>query len=180
MAGNNTVEVSAEVRRYQVIQLKVAGATERAIAEQLGVSHSLVHKDVRRALSELADTASGAADELRALQMERYNQLLLSWWQVAKSNPEGIRWVLQIMGRIDAINGLIPNRPMINMVSATQNTMVVNGVENVKEMLHDADFRAALELVAERMESIPGVNGSEVVVGPVEPPAPPEYHIVAG
>ena len=174
MPGNNSRRVVAELRRYQTIQLKVAGASERTIAQQLKVSPALVHRDIKRVLGDLARDSMGAADEIRALQMERYNQLLLSWWPIAKSSAEGIRWVLQIMGRIDAINGLIPNRPLINMVDASQNTTIITGQSEVEVMLHDDDIRAALDLIAQRMEGISSGDSGEVVEGSLVSTAAPE------
>ena len=123
-----------------------------------------MHRDIKRALGDLAHESIGAADELRALQMERYTQLLLSWWQSAKVTPEGLKNVLQIMGRIDSINGLIPNRPLINMVDASQ-TAIFGGNMGMEDILHDDDVRTALDLIAERMESIPSGNSSQVVGG---------------
>ena len=52
MPRENSKSVNAELRRYQTIQLMVAGASERAIAEQLGVSRGLVHRDIKRALGD--------------------------------------------------------------------------------------------------------------------------------
>ena len=164
MTKENSQQVNAEIRRYQAVQLKVAGASERAIAEQLGVSRGLVHRDIKRVLGELAEQSVGAADEVRALQMERYTQLLLSWWQSAKSTSEGLKSVMQIMGRIDSINGLIPNRPLINMVDASQ-TAIFGGNMGMEDILHDDDVRTALDLIAERMESIPSGNSGQVVGG---------------
>jgi len=182
MPAENSKKINAEMRRYQVIQMKVAGASERAIAEQVGVSRAMVHKDIRRVLTELADTASVAADELRALQMERYNQLLLSWWQLAKNNPEGVRWVLQIMGRIDAINGLIPNRPLISMVDSSQNLNinVADSDGGVTEMLNDPDLRNALNTIAERMESVSGGDSGTMVESELASGTALEYYLQPG
>ena len=176
MPRENSKSVNAELRRYQTIQLKVAGASERAIAEQLGVSRGLVHREIIRALGDLAQQSVGSADELRALQMERYTQLLLSWWQSGKATSEGLKNVLQIMGRIDSINGLIPNRPLINMVDASQ-TAVFAGNMGMEDILHDDDVRTALDLIAERMESVTSGDGSQVVGGSLDPPSPSLNHI---
>jgi hypothetical protein len=164
MAGQATQRAAAEIRRYQTIQLYVNGATERAIAQQLGVSPSLVHKDIKRVLKDLARDNEGAADEIRALQMQRYNQLLFSWFGIAKTSIEGLRSVLQIMKRIDEINGLIPDKPLINM-ELNQSMTIIGGNSEVEVMLHDDDIRAALDVIAQRMEGIPGGDSGEVVEG---------------
>jgi hypothetical protein len=114
------VRLTAETRRYQMLELTKAGATERQIAETLGVSKGLVHKDVKAVLESLAKTHSRTADSVRALEMERYLSLLSRWWQQAMAGDEAAtHMVLKIMQRIDVINGIIPDRPMIDMRTQT-------------------------------------------------------------
>ena len=110
------VQANAETRRYQMLELYKGGATERQIAEVLGVDRSLVHRDIKRVLRELADKYANVADEIRGLQMERYTTLLQRWWQPALSGEEhATKMVLQIMHRISEINGVIPDKPLISI-----------------------------------------------------------------
>ena len=116
------MRVTAEIRRYQMLELTKAGRTEKEIAEELGVAKSLVNRDVKRVLEELARSATRTADSVRALQMERYVALLSRWWERAvQGDGEATRMVLAIMARIDQINGIVPDRPLISM---TQNVQV--------------------------------------------------------
>ena len=118
----------AETRRYEMLELTKAGRTEREIAEELGVARSLVNRDVRRVLGELARSATRTADAVRALQMERYVSLLSRWWLSAmQGNAEATLMVLKIMKQIDIINGIIPDRPLIDM-SVTQTVQVGEGM----------------------------------------------------
>jgi len=108
--------IAAEMRRYQMLELVKAGATERQIAETLGVTRSLVHREIKRVLGDLAKAASHAADSVRALQMERYTTLLSRWWQPAiNGDSEATQMVLRIMHRISEINGVIPKEPLITI-----------------------------------------------------------------
>ena len=110
----------AEVRRYEMLELTKAGRTEAQIAEELGVAKSLVNRDVRRVLGELARAATRTADAVRALQMERYVALLSRWWERAMdADAEATTMVLRIMRQIDIINGIIPDRPLIDMRTQT-------------------------------------------------------------
>ena len=110
------MRVVAEERRYKMLELTKAGATERQIAETLGVDKALVHRDVARIMGELAQKYSGVADEVRGLQMERYSTLLGRWWPVALTGDEAAtKMVLQIMHRISEINGVIPDKPLITI-----------------------------------------------------------------
>ena len=125
------MRVTAETRRYQMLELTKAGATERQIAEALGVSKGLVHRDVKTVLQELAKTHSRTADSVRALQMDRYMTLLSKWWPQALTGDEvATNMVLKIMHRISEINGVIPNEPMITIdqrsVSLTQGEVTFN------------------------------------------------------
>jgi hypothetical protein len=114
------MRVNAEVRRYEMLELTKAGRTEKEIAEELGVAKSLVNRDVKRVLGELARSATRKADSVRALQMERYVALLSRWWERAMdADAEATRMVLSIMSRIDTINGIIPDRPLIDMRTQT-------------------------------------------------------------
>jgi hypothetical protein len=122
------MRVTAEVRRYQMLELTKAGRTEKEIAEALGVARSLVNRDVKRVLDDLARSATRTADAVRALQMERYLALLSRWWLPAmQGDAEASRMVLSIMSRIDTINGIIPDRPLIDM-SVTQTIQVGEGM----------------------------------------------------
>ena len=121
------IRANAEVRRYQTLELFKGGATEKQIAETLGVSKGLVHRDIKRVLSDLAKMASRTADSVRAMQMERYTSLLSRWWlRAMNGDAEATRMVLSIMARIDVVNGIIPDKPMIDM--RTQTIQVGDGL----------------------------------------------------
>ena len=114
-----------------MLELTKAGATERQIAEALGVSRGLVNRDVKAILKELAKSYSRTADSVRALQMERYTTLLSKWWPQALTGDEAAtKMVLQIMHRISEINGVIPNEPLITIdqrsISLTQGEVTFN------------------------------------------------------
>ena len=104
---------TAQLRRYRVLNSLLAGASERQIAEQEGVSRSLIHRDKKKVLEELAKQHIGMADEVRSVQMERYNQLMLRWWQRAmQGDMDATNIILRIMKEINVINGVIPDRPL--------------------------------------------------------------------
>ena len=106
----------ANQRRFRVLESVLAGASERQIAEQEGVSASLIHKDKRKVLADLAKEHIGLADEVRAVQMERYNQIMLRWWdRVLNGDRDATEVVLKIMKEINVINGVIPDKPLISI-----------------------------------------------------------------
>ena len=130
MAVNNGKSLAAEHRRSQVLQMKMAGATETAIAEQVGVSKTQVHNDIHRRLAEVRRDDKEAVQLEYNLQRARYERLLLRWWSQAigptddqSARATGI--VLDILRRLDTIGGLIPDKPLIQL---QQQNILVGGV----------------------------------------------------
>jgi len=124
MAKQNGAEIARQQRRYRVLQAKTAGATVRQIAEQENVSPAQIQKDVHRVLGELSKEHVGMADSVRSMQMERYNQLLLRWYQGALNrDADATNIVLKIMDKISQIHGIIPDKATIQF---QQNSFNVN------------------------------------------------------
>ena len=142
MALNNGKNLAAENRRSQVIQMKMAGATEQAIAEQVGVSKTQVHNDIHRRLSEVRRDDAEAVQQEYVLQKSRYERLLLRWWSqaIGTSDDQSARAtgiVLDILRRLDTIGGLVPDKPLIQL---NQQNLLVGGMtfsDLVREALSD-------------------------------------------
>jgi hypothetical protein len=110
--------------------LKQAGASEQAIAEQLGVSKTQINNDVKRRLAEIRRDDTEAVEQEYTLQKSRYERLLLRWWTQATGRDDtqaaratGI--VLDILRRLDTIGGLVPDKPLIQL---NQQNVMVGGV----------------------------------------------------
>ena len=137
MAKQNGNKIVAEQRRSQVIQMKMAGATEQTIADQLGVSKAQVWNDVKRRLSEVR------RDDKYNLQKSRYERLLLRWWSQAigsddDESAKATSIVLDILRRLDTIGGLVPEKPLIQL---SQQNILVGGMtfsDLVREALSEA------------------------------------------
>ena len=124
MPKQNGAEIARKLRRMRVLQGKVAGASVRQLAEQEDISVAQVQKDVQRVLGELAREHIGAADTVRGLQMERYNQLLLRWYPAALNRDENAtNIVLKILDKISMIHGVIPDKATIQL---QQNSFISN------------------------------------------------------
>ena len=120
MALQNGTKIGAELRRSQVLQLKQAGASEQAIADQLGVSKTQINNDVKRRLAEIRKSDTEAVEQEYALQKSRYERLLLRWWSQATGPDDTLAAratgiVLDILRRLDTIGGLVPDRPLIQL-----------------------------------------------------------------
>ena len=140
MGVNNGKSLAAENRRSQVLQMKMAGATETAIAEQVGVSKTQVHNDIHRRLAEVRRDDKEAVQQEYNLQRTRYERLLLRWWSQATGPDDeraanATRMVLDILRRLDTIGGLIPDKPLIQFNEFTQ---INNGTITMAELLKEA------------------------------------------
>ena len=130
MALQNGNKIAAEQRRSQVIQMKMSGATDQTIADQLGVSKAQVWNDTKRRLAETRRDDTEAVQQEYILQKSRYERLLLRWWSqaIGASDDESARAtgiVLDILRRLDTIGGLVPDKPLIQL---NQQNVMVGGV----------------------------------------------------
>ena len=126
MAINTSVKINAELRRSQALQLKQSGMTMDQIAERLQVSQPQIYKDIKRRLAEVRRDDSEAVQEAYALQVSRYERLLLRWWPKAIGRDDELASlatdkVLRILRQLDIIGGLIPDKPLIQL-----NTLQIN------------------------------------------------------
>jgi len=110
--------------------MKMAGATETAIAEQVGVSKTQIHNDIHRRLAEVRRDDKAAVQLEYNLQRARYERLLLRWWDqaIGEDSDQAARAtgvVLDILRRLDTIGGLVPDKPLIQL---QQQNLIVGGV----------------------------------------------------
>ena len=153
LAVNNGKSLAAENRRSHVLQLKMAGETENAIAELVGVSKTQVHNDIHRRLSEVRRDDKEAVQQEYNLQRSRYERLLLRWWSQA-TGPDDERaakatqMVLDILRRLDTIGGLIPEKPLIQL---QQQNVMVGGV-TFADLLREAMDGAGQIVEGERVD----------------------------
>ena len=105
-----------EARRYDALQLKIAGYSDREIARRLGVGVSTAHNDVKNVLEARAREHAEEAANLRALLNIRYERLFLAYYNQAFSGDvEATKIVVGIMERVAKINGVIPDRSLVTV-----------------------------------------------------------------
>lgn len=76
-----TRETAAE-RRQQALELRKAGHSYRAIGAELGMSEAQAHRDVKAALTRLAQMELASADELRTMELTRLDTLAVEAMRV--------------------------------------------------------------------------------------------------
>jgi len=95
---------AAEARRIEALDLRLAGASYRQIAAQLGVSVRTSFQDVQRALKA---TLQPAADEVRREEVLRLDRLLLAHWPAStRGDIAATNVALRIMERRARLLGL--------------------------------------------------------------------------
>ena len=83
---SQTRRVKAHARHLQALELRKAGATYQVIADQLGYASAKgAHKAVASALKA---TLREAGDDVRALELERLDAMLLALWRRVQNGDE--------------------------------------------------------------------------------------------
>ena len=154
MGLNKAPLIRAFDRRVKVLDLKRDGKTDVAIGLELGVSSNQIGKDIKRVLGELARANVDRANEVRALQIERYEYLLNRCMVMLEASTgaakfQAIETALKIMKFINDIWGLLPEKSLITVEmmqdNRQQNLQVNNGVshQEFKDRLeNDPEVRA--------------------------------------
>jgi len=140
VAINTSKAIAAEERRSQALQMKVAGATYAQIADQTGVSIAQAYKDIRKRLGEVRKGDRETVEQEWLLQMTRLERMLLRWWPLATGADDdkaelGTNQCLKIMGQMNRIGGLEPDKPLIQFNEFTQ---INNGMITMADLLKEA------------------------------------------
>ena len=125
--NNTSIEVREKDR--QALELRKAGASYEVIAKQLGYADSSgAYKSIQRSMKSII---AEPTDELRTVEYERLNQMLLILWERVQQGELGaIDRALSIMDRISKMYGLdSPRKSEINQ-TITQGVMIVDGTKD--------------------------------------------------
>ena len=147
MAINTSKVIAAEERRSQALQMKVAGATYAQIADQTGVSIAQAYKDIRKRLGEVRRGDRETVEQEWLLQMTRLERMLLRWWPLATGADDdkaelGTNQCLKIMGQMNKIGGLEPDKPLIQFNEFTQ---INNGMTTFADLVKEATNGTVIE-----------------------------------
>ena len=126
-ANKKSIEVREKDR--QALELRKAGASYEVIAKQLGYADSSgAYKSIQRSMKTII---AEPTDELRTVEYERLNQMLLILWERVQQGELGaIDRALSIMDRISKMYGLdSPRKTEVNQ-TITQGVMIVDGTKD--------------------------------------------------
>jgi hypothetical protein len=92
--------VLAKDRERECLSLRKAGATYDQIAERVGITREGARGAVARALAALSDVCTEEAKEVRQLELDRLDVMLLGIWdQARRGDVQAIDRVLRIQER---------------------------------------------------------------------------------
>jgi hypothetical protein len=143
---NPRMALAAE-RREKMLELRIAGASERAIAKEMGLASATVHEGLKIAVEELKSHTLMLADDYRRIELERLDKMTLSLF-TRRNDPRTADTLLRIMERRAKLLGL--DSP--TLVDTRNQTVVV---KRDLDRLPDDDL-AVLEAVLMKMEAIDG------------------------
>lgn len=100
-------KLSKAEKSAQVLELRKAGASYRAIARQVGISEAYAHRLVHEQLSKLAEKTGDDATAVRHLELARLDEMLLGVWpQARKGHHQAVASALRIMERRAKVVGI--------------------------------------------------------------------------
>ncbi|WP_433426325.1 hypothetical protein ACQP1V_42650 (plasmid) [Microtetraspora malaysiensis] len=108
MVVSKARKVEISQRRYQAVQMRVAGVSPTVIAERLGYSGAAaVSKDIDRALQNAAKQEQMASEQLLKLEIDRLDRIMASLWpKVIKSDVNACEAALKVINRRATLLGL--------------------------------------------------------------------------
>jgi hypothetical protein len=93
--------------QQQALELRRAGKSFTEIAQALGLGRSYTHRLVQSAMREAVAQIAQAGDELRAMEVDRLDALMVTVWPMARrGNLGAVDRVLRIMERRARLLGL--------------------------------------------------------------------------
>jgi hypothetical protein len=122
----NTKSIEVREKDRQALELRKAGASYEVIAKQLGYADSSgAYKSVQRSMKTII---AEPTDELRQVEYERLNQILLILWERVQQGELGaIDRALSVMDRISKMYGLEAPKQTEIKQQITQGVMIVDG-----------------------------------------------------
>ncbi len=100
----NAKDINSRKRMDLALQMRIAGHSLAQISAACGWgSKASAHKAIKRAMAELPVEH---AEELRDLQVARYDELLSAWWDRAKKDSYAAHLVLKIEDQRARLLGL--------------------------------------------------------------------------
>jgi hypothetical protein len=159
--GSNSEQLATAKRRREVLRLRKAGATYEAVADTLrrrhgsgalpnGWDRAYAAKDVSRELDKLRSVNTETAEDLRALEAGRLDEMLRGLWEKAASgDTDAVSAALRVQKRRAKLLGL----DAAERLEVEQNVNVRGVVVELRGVIMSAleDFPEARQAVADAL-----------------------------
>lgn len=110
--------ICIQARKYAAFQMRLQGYSYRTIAEQMNRAVSTVFGWVSE---EIKATVRESADELREIQLSRYDAMLQPFLEKANEGDTfAVGPALQIMGKIESLMGIEPAKKISHQFGEEQ------------------------------------------------------------
>jgi len=108
MAAKRTAQKAGILeRQLEALELRKRGFAFREIGRRLNISHVQASRDVNAELGRLAELCKDSAEELRQLELERLDMLMLGLEPMARvGKPDAVNAYLKVMERRSKLLGL--------------------------------------------------------------------------
>jgi hypothetical protein len=110
--------IEAAEKRAKAVEMRLMGMPYRKIASRLGISVGMAHKAVTKAMADLQAQQEEAAEQVRAMELDRLDQIMFQHFtQALKGDTAATDRVLKIMERrakllgLDAPSKIAPTSP---------------------------------------------------------------------
>lgn len=121
----HSTRILLQQKRRQALEARKAGATYQQIADNLGYTHASAAR--KAVLKAFGDVIQEPVNELRSLQVERLNHMLLRIWQrVDAGDLDSMAMALRIIDKIDALIGTEAAQ-QLEVKQQTTGVLVVDG-----------------------------------------------------
>ncbi len=98
-------DVEVQVKKGQALELRLAGARYRSIADTIGVSPSTAHRYVTEAMAEIRELNDGLAEDLRRIDVARCEAVIASMW-IDRKKPRTADTILRALERKARLQGI--------------------------------------------------------------------------
>jgi hypothetical protein len=143
------VETIAE-RRAIALELRKAGGSYREIARQLSVDVHTAHADVGAELTAIRETTVERAEELRALELQRFDEMTSGLWpQIRAGSPPAVSAAIRVSERRSRLLGLdepvVTKSELTGSLSVTAQTQLKAQAEDLHRWLSLEELRDLAE-----------------------------------
>lgn len=98
-------EMTRKQKRLLAYNMRVAGHSVKGIAVVMGCSEARVARLLKHTLTHVADTTRSTPDQMRALELERLDQLITPLWPY-RFNSKVNEAILKVLERRHRLSGL--------------------------------------------------------------------------